>query len=221
MNQSLMQWWAAFYRDGGFFMHYITLCGIWCMAVATWKLSVLFLKFNTNGANLMKQIQKLVMANNIDKAIKLCTAAGDAALANVLKAGLSRANRGELEIQNAIEETILEVTPKITRLIETISPIGNAATLFGLLGTIFGLIDSFNAVAHAAPEQKSALLAAGIAVAMNTTGYGLIVAIPALVVDLVIKGFVQKIMNEMDLYSLKLVNLLVSREKGTIEAAAE
>jgi len=93
-----MSWFAEFYRSGGVFMHFIALCGMYVLAVTVWKFVFLFFKFNTNGANLMKQIQKLVMANNIDKAIKLCTAAGDAALANVMKAGLSRVNRGELEI---------------------------------------------------------------------------------------------------------------------------
>jgi len=212
-----MQFWASFYRDGGWFMHPIALCGLYVIGVAIYKFVFLFVKFNTNGANLMKQIQKLVMANNVDKAIKLCTAAGDAALANVMKAGLSRANRGELEIQNAMEEATLEVTPKITKLTDTIFAMSSTATMLGLLGTIFGLIDAFNAVAHAAPEQKSAMLASGIAVAMNTTGFGLLVAIPGTLITVVIKGFANKIIDEIDLYSVKLVNLLVSREKGTAE----
>ena len=209
-----MQWFADFYRNGGVFMHFISATGLYVIAVTIWKFYFLFAKFNTNGKNLMKQIQKLVMANNVDKAIKLCSAAGDAALANVMKAGLSRANRGELEIQNAIEEATLEVSPKITSMVDSIFVIGNMATLLGLLGTIFGLIAAFDAVAHAAPEQKSAMLASGIAMAMNTTGYGLMIAIPASLFVLILKGFVGKILADLDLYSVKLVNLLVSRDKG-------
>jgi biopolymer transport protein ExbB/TolQ len=212
-----MQGFADFYRNGGPFMHFIALCGLYILGVAIYKIVFLFVKFNTNGANLMKQIQKLVMANNVDKAIKLCTAAGDAALANVMKAGLSRANRGELEIQNAMEEATLEVTPKITKLTDSIFAMSSTATMLGLLGTIFGLIEAFDAVAHAAPEQKSAMLASGIAMAMNTTGFGLIMAIPGTVITVIIKGFSNKIIDDMDLYSVKLVNLLVSREKGAAE----
>jgi len=89
--------------------------------------------------------------------------------------------------------------------------------MLGLLGTVFGLIDAFNAVAHAAPEQKSAMLASGISIAMNTTGFGLLVAIPGTLITVVIKGFANKIIDDIDLYSVKLVNLLVSREKGTAE----
>jgi biopolymer transport protein ExbB len=212
-----MQAFADFYRQGGLFMHFIALCGLYIIAVSVYKFIFLLVKFNTNGANLMKQIQKLVMANNVDKAIKLCTAAGDAALANVMKAGLSRANRGELEIQNAMEEATLEVTPKITKLVDTIFAASSTATMLGLLGTIFGLIQAFEAVAHAAPEQKSAMLASGIAIAMNTTGFGLLIAIPGTVLTVVIKGFANRILDDMDLYSVKLVNLLVSREKGAAE----
>jgi biopolymer transport protein ExbB len=212
-----MQGFASFYREGGDFMHFIALCGLYIIGVSVYKFVFLLVKFNTNGANLMKQIQKLVMANNVDKAIKLCTAAGDAALANVMKAGLSRANRGELEIQNAMEEATLEVTPKITKLTDTIFAMSSTATMLGLLGTVFGLIEAFNAVAHAAPEQKSAMLASGISIAMNTTGFGLLVAIPGTLLTVVIKAFANKIIDDMDLYSVKLVNLLVSREKGTAE----
>lgn len=213
-----MQGFAQFYREGGSFMHFIALCGLYIIGVAIYKFIFLLMKFNTNGANLMKQIQKLVMANNVDKAIKLCSAAGDAALANVLKAGLSRANRGELEIQNAIEETVLEYTPKVKKLTDTVAVFNNLSTLLGLLGTIQGLIQAFDAVAHAAPEQKSALLASGIAVAMNTTGFGLGVAIPGMAVHMILKALENKIFNDIDLYSVKLVNLLVSREKGTAPA---
>jgi biopolymer transport protein ExbB/TolQ len=116
-----------------------------------------------------------------------------------------------------MEEATLEVTPKITKLTDSIFAMSSTATMLGLLGTIFGLIEAFDAVAHAAPEQKSAMLASGIAMAMNTTGFGLIMAIPGTVLTVIIKGFSNKILDDMDLYSVKLVNLLVSREKGAAE----
>ena len=211
---SMLRDFAEFYREGGVFMHAIALCGFYILGTGAYKFWFLIMKFNTNGENLMKQIQKLVMANNVDKAIKLCSAAGDAALAVVLKSGLSRANRGELEITNAIEETVLDYTPKITKLTGTIAVFNNLSTLLGLLGTIQGLIQAFDAVAHAAPEQKSALLANGIAVAMNTTGFGLGVAIPGMLIHMIISSLQAKILNDIDLYSVKLVNILVSRENS-------
>lgn len=212
---------AKFYRDGGEFMHFISIVAFYIIGASIYKIAFLMFKFNTNGKALMKQIQKLVMANNVDKAIKLCAAAGDSALANVLKAGLTRANRGEMEIQNAMEEATLEVTPKLTQVTDSIYAIGNVATLVGLLGTIFGLIECFDAVSKAAPEQKSAMLAAGISLAMNATAYGLACAIVAIVIHLFLRGVTSKIFNEIDLYSLKLINMLTSREKGTASTVTE
>jgi biopolymer transport protein ExbB/TolQ len=156
-------------------------------------------------------VQKLVMANNIDRAIKLCNAADKAALARVMKAGLTRANKSEADIASAIEEAMLEVSPAISKRISMIAAVANIATLLGLLGTIFGMIDAFNAVAVAAADQRSQALAKGISIAINTTGFGLMVAIPLLSAQVFIQGLAKKITDEVDLYSVKLENLLAAR----------
>jgi biopolymer transport protein ExbB/TolQ len=174
----------------------------------------LFFKYNINANQFMAQIQKLVMANNIDRAIKLCNAAPSAALPKVIKAGLTRANKGEIEIANAIEEASLEVIPNITKRTPTLQAVSNVATMLGLLGTIMGLIEAFDAVAKAPPDQKTTMLTAAIAIAMNTTAFGLIVAIPTIAAYVFLNNTVKKIIDEIDQYSVKLQNLLVSRGKG-------
>jgi biopolymer transport protein ExbB/TolQ len=171
----------------------------------------LFFRFNINGGQFFNQIQKLVMANNIDRAIKLCNAADKAALARVIKAGLTRANKGEADIAAAIEEAILEVSPPITKRISMMAAIANIATLLGLLGTIFGMLDAFRAVADAPADQRSTALARGIGIAMNTTGFGLMVAIPLLAAHIFISSLAKKISDEIDLYAVKLENLLAAR----------
>ena len=118
------------------------------------------------------------------------------------------------EIANAIEEATLEVVPNITKRTPTLQSVANIATLMGLLGTIMGLIEAFDAVAKAPPDQKTAMLTASIAIAMNTTAFGLIVAIPTLIFYIFLNNHAKKILDEMDQYSVKLQNLLVSRGKG-------
>jgi biopolymer transport protein ExbB len=172
---------------------------------------------NINGTAFMAQIQKLIMANNIDRAIKLCNAEPNSALPRVLKAGLTRANRGDIEIQNAVEEAVLEVFPKLAKRTPFLSMLANVATLTGLLGTIQGLIMAFEAVARASAETKQTMLAAGISTAMFTTASGLIVAIPTLVLFSIIQAQTTKIMNEIDLYALKTVNLLGARRRGSLK----
>ena len=205
---------AEAFRQGGGWMYVILVVSIIAIGIIIERFIFLFFKYNINAHAFMAQIQKLVMANNIDRAIKLCNAAPSAALPKVVKAGLTRANKGEMEIQNAIEEATLEVLPQIMKRTATLQALANIATLLGLLGTIIGLIEAFEALESATPDTRQELLSKGIALAMNTTAFGLIVAIPAMVAHLFLSGMTKKIIDEIDQYSVKLENLLVSRGKG-------
>ncbi len=205
---------AEAFRTGGIWMYVILVVSIVAIGVVIERFIFLFFKYNINANTFMAQIQKLVMANNIDRAIKLCNAAPSAALPKVIKAGLTRANKGEVEIQNALEEATLEVVPQIVKRTASLQQLANIATLLGLLGTIIGLIEAFAALKSATPDKRQELLSAGIALAMNTTAFGLIVAIPCLVAYMMLAGMTKKIIDEIDQHAVKLENLLVSRGKG-------
>jgi len=205
---------AKFFVDGGPFMWPIAFVSVFGVGIIVERIIFLFFKYNINANQFMAQVQRLVMANNIDRAIKLCNAAPSAALPRVIKAGLTRANKGELEIANAIEEASLEVLPNITKRTPSLQSVANIATLLGLLGTIMGLIEAFDAVAKAPPDKKTEMLTAAIAIAMNTTAFGLMVAIPILCVYIFLNNTVKRLIDEIDQYSVKLQNLLVSRGKG-------
>jgi biopolymer transport protein ExbB len=174
----------------------------------------LFFKYNLNASAFMAQIQKLVIANNIDRAIKLCNAAPSAALARVIKAGLTRANKSEVEIQNAIEEATLDVIPQIQKRTNSLAAIANVATLIGLLGTIFGMIGAFASLDQAAADKRQEALGKHISTAMYTTAFGLIVAVPCLAMHIFLTNVTKKIIDEIDQYSVKLENLLISRGKS-------
>ncbi len=197
--------------EGGFWMYIILVASIFAIGIIIERFIFLFFKYNINATAFMGQIQKLVMANNIDKAIKLCNAAPSAALARVIKAGLSRANKGPDEIQNAVEEATLEVIPYIQKRTNSLQAIANIATLMGLLGTIIGMIGAFSDLATVSPDKRQEALGRNISLAMNTTAFGLIVAIPCLLFHLILSGITKKIIDEIDLYSVKLENLLISR----------
>ena len=211
------------FQKGGPFMIPLLVFGVFAAAIAAERLYYILFRANINGTAFFAQIQKLIMANNIDRAIKLCNAEPNAALPRVLKAGLTRANRGDIEIQNAVDESLLEVFPQLTRRTPYLTTLANVATLTGLLGTIQGLILAFEAVAHASAETKQTLLASGISVAMFTTMSGLIVAVPTIILTSIITNKTTKIMDEVELYATKTVNLLGARRRGTLkeDGAAE
>jgi len=202
---------------GGPFMWGIVIAAVFAMAIGCERLYYILFRANINGTAFMAQVQKLIMANNLDRAIKLCNNEPNAALPFVLKAGLMRANRSEAEIQNAVDEAVLEVFPQLNKRTPFLPMLANVATLTGLLGTIQGLIIAFEAVASVSAEAKSQLLAAGISRAMYTTASGLVVAIPTLVLHAVVAARKTKVMDEIDQYALKCVNLLGARRRGTLK----
>ncbi len=205
---------AEAFRDGGIWMIVILVTSIFAFGITIERFFFLFFKYNINAQPFMAKISKLVMADRIDQAIKECNGAPSSVLPQVIKAGLTRANKGEAEIQNAIEEATLEVTPRVQKRTPSLQTIANVATLLGLLGTIIGLIEAFEALEKATPETRQQMLSKGIALAMNTTAFGLIVAIPTMVAHLVLSGVTKRILDEIDLYSVKLENMLVTRNKG-------
>ena len=206
---------SKFMEEGGAIMYVINAVGIIALAIIVERFIFLFFRFNIDGSAFMAQIQKLVLANNIDRAIKLCNTRPNAALPKVIKAGLTRANKGEVEISNAIEEASLEIIPMVTKRTQSLNSIAQLSTYLGLVGTVFGMIEAFAAVANAAPEQKASMLAAAISIAMHATAGGLTVAITCQATHLFLTNMTVKIVQEIDQYSVKLQNLLVSRGKGT------
>ncbi|MBQ9817474.1 MAG: MotA/TolQ/ExbB proton channel family protein [Proteobacteria bacterium] len=204
---------AFSWDNGGIWMWIICAVSVICLALLVERVYYIFFKFNTNAKQFMDTVQRNIVSNNIDGAIQVCNAAGTAAVAQVIKAGLARANKTELEIQNAIEEAQLEISPLITRFLPALASLANIATLLGLLGTIIGLIQAFAALEQAAPDERQEKLSAGIAIAMNTTAFGLIVAIPTLTLHVLLSTFAKKILDDIELYSTKLGNLLAQRVK--------
>ena len=211
---------VTMFKEGGPFMYAILAVGIFAMAIAFERLFYIIFRANINAPAFMAQIQKLIMANNIDRAIKLCNAEPHAALPKVVKAGLTRANRTEKEIEAAVDEATLEVGPLIGKRTGYLAMLANIATLTGLLGTIMGLVIAFQAVAKASAETKQAMLANGISVAMFTTAGGLMVAIPTLIMHSIIVTRSNKILDDVDQYGLKTVNLLAARKHGNLKDEA-
>jgi biopolymer transport protein ExbB/TolQ len=201
-------------------MYPLLVIAVFAMAIAFERLFYVYFRASINATAFMGRIQKLIMANNIDRAIKLCNSEPSAALPRVIKAGLTRANRSEKEIESAIDEATLEVGPMVNKRVAYLGMLSNVATLTGLLGTISGLILAFDAVARASAETKQALLASGISVAMFTTMGGLMVAIPVIVLHSIIQSKANKILDEVDQYGLKTLNLLTARRRGNLREEA-
>lgn len=204
---------ADFIVRGGTYMYIILAVWFFGVAIVIERFRKLKGKLDVDGPSFMNEIQRYVLSNDIEGAIRVCSGS-QAALPKVLKSGLKRANQGPEQIQNALDATALEVVPKVEMRLSYLSLAANISTLFGLLGTIFGLIDTFTAVGTADPTQKAELLSAGISVAMNTTALGLLSAITLMIMHAMLNAKAEKIVNEIDEFSVKLLDLLGTKDKN-------
>ena len=165
---------------GGIFMFPILMVSIAALALILERVYTLWLRYRLDEEGFLKGLMHALDEQDFSEALEGCAQAENNPLSRVLRAGLLKVNRSDKEIERAMEEEMLRTAPTIRKRIGYLATLGNVATLLGLLGTIFGLIQAFEGVSMADPATKQEILARGISIAMLTTAFGLIVAIPCL-----------------------------------------
>ncbi len=202
---------AQAFQHGGFWMYPIMLVQMSALAIIIERTYSLFIKRKINQTELAQGYEELIRRGNIDAVIeKAKELQNTQPIARAVLAGAKAAKimGGKDEIQGKMDEVLIHENALIERRIGFLSMLGNVATLTGLLGTITGMIKSFAAVAFANPAEKAALLAAGISEAMNATAYGLIAAIPALVMYAVLQNRANHMNEDLNRAALKSFNWL-------------
>jgi len=177
-----------------------------------------------NSSGFMAHVQKMVMNNSIENAIRLCKKAKPRLLPYVLSEGLKRANDSTEEIEHAMDHAMLAAIPKVTKWTPFLATTANVATLLGLLGTLFGLMKSFAGAAQATGAQKQTILAEGIAEALTATTFGLGTALMCLMAYGILNMKSSGIVSDINLNAARLIDLLYTRKmkiRGTQEEVAE
>ena len=162
---------------------------------------------------LLALLKSQIMAGNVQGAVKVCSG-NPTPMTRIIQAGLTKFNRSDAEVQAAMDEAALRELPRIEKRTGYLAMLGNVATLIGLLGTILGLIHSFAGVAGVDPSMKATLLAKGISEAMNCTAFGLITAIPALLLFAVLNGWTQGVLDDINEVSVQVVNLVIAHRQA-------
>ena len=198
------------YRNGGWIMHFILGTAIIGLAIFLERFYVIVIKSKINGRAFIERIIQLVRAGKVDDAIKLC-AQSTATLPDMGLLILRSRTRDEGDLQNVADAAALSVIPRLTRRLQYLPMLANVATLLGLIGTIFGLREAFAAVENASAAERSAELAAGIAIALNATGFGLLVAVPLSVAHAYLVSQSETIIEQVDEFSVRLINALIDR----------
>jgi biopolymer transport protein ExbB len=190
------------------------------VAIAIERYITLTLITNKNQT-VWESIQPMLTSGEFDKAREV-TEKDPSTIAQVLSMGLARqgAVRRRDDIEIAMEESMMEIVPQLEKRTPYVALGANVATLLGLLGTIMGLIQAFTAVANANPAEKADLLSASISVAMNTTAFGLMVAIPLLITHTVLTSKTGHIVDSLEMATVKVLNVLTTSAKRQVPAEA-
>ena len=175
------------------------------------RTKTLFFDLSLKTDEFISKIRGFIVSGQIEEAVTFSDANKKAPVAHIVKAIVERADRDEDSIRKGMEISFSEILPKVTNRLGYLAMISNVVTLIGLLGTITGLILSFEAVANADPAKKGELLAQGISLAMNTTALGLTVAIPVMMAYSVLHAKQNRILNECVEQSSKIMDLLSGR----------
>jgi len=199
-----------FFQSGGIFMYFILFILMLGAAIIIERWLVIRAA-RVNAPQLWNEVNGHLNAGRLEAASVACQA-GKTPLHRVLNAGvdaLSSAKDRE-DVENAVEESMMEIMPRLEARLHYLPTLANVATLLGLLGTIMGLIEAFTSVAVADPSQKAALLSKGISLAMNTTAFGLIAAIPLMLLYSALHARTNALIDGLDQFAFKLINLLTS-----------
>ncbi len=203
---------VQFFQDGGPFMYPIMVVLAIGLAIAIERYIYLTASKRQNR-KLLKKLLPLLQRGDYQQAYGI-TSKSNQAICRILSQGLaqykSATNRDDIEA--AMEESMMETIPRLEKRTHYLATFANIATLLGLLGTIIGLIKAFTAVAQVDPAMKSEILSTSISVAMNTTAFGLIVAIPLLLFFAVLQTKTTEIVDSLEMAVVKFVNLMMQRK---------
>jgi len=211
---------VRFFSSGGIFMYPILIVFAVGVAVAIERY-VTLTRVTLQNQSIWDRVQPLLSEGQFDQAREI-TGKDESTISQVLNMGLSLqgAVRRREDIEIAMEESMMEIVPRLEKRTPYVALASSIATLLGLLGTIMGLIQAFTAVANANPAEKADLLTASISVAMNTTAFGLMVAIPLLITHVVLTSKTGEIVDSLEMASVKALNVISKRAKRQLDIAA-
>ncbi len=196
----------GFFQNGGVFMYPIVIVFALGLAISIERY-VFLSKTSISNKMVWKKITPFIKAGRFQEAASV-TEKSKSAVGHILSYGLYRTKSAARrdDVEKAMEESLMEVMPRLEKRTHYLATFANIATLLGLLGTIIGLIRAFTAVSAANPAEKADLLSASISVAMNTTAFGLMVAIPLLLMHTVLQSKTTEIVDSLEMVAVKFLN---------------
>ncbi len=213
---------AEHYKEGGFWMIPISIFQAFSFVFMIERVYVLFIQTKLNKEGVLGGLRERIFRGDIMGAIRFLSDQPQSPLTRILKQGLLEVRHGEEEVQAAMDEASMHEIPALEKRTGYLAMISNAATLAGLLGTVLGMIAVFAAVAGADAANRSTALSKGISEAMNCTAYGLITAIPPIVVYSVLQARTQELEDSIKASVASTINMVLrNKDKLDVDAVTQ
>ncbi|MGH8262024.1 MAG: MotA/TolQ/ExbB proton channel family protein [Steroidobacteraceae bacterium] len=207
--------------QGGPFMIPILLAGAVGAAIAVERY-VTLTRMSVRNRAVWTEVEPALTSGDFDKAREL-TGKDDSVISRLLSVGLAMqgAVRRRDDVKTAMQETMTQIMPRIERRTHYLATLANVATLLGLLGTVSGLIHAFAAVATVNPAEKANLLSASISEAMNCTAFGLVIAVPFLVLHALLQSKTAQLIENLEAVSIKFLTVVTTRQSSRTQGHLE
>jgi biopolymer transport protein ExbB len=207
---------VRFFQGGGAMMYPIAMVLVIGAAIAIERYIVLT-QTSVRNRGLWNEIAPLLAQGNFKGAVQV-TSKSNAVIGQILSYGLARISSSSRrdDVEKAMEESLMDVVPRLEKRTHYLATFANLATLLGLLGTVVGLINAFAAVATVNPADKANLLSASISVAMNCTAFGLMTAVPLLVIHAVLQTKTTELIDSLEMASVKFLNAVTERSRAAV-----
>jgi len=209
------------FTAGGAFMFPILLVAAIAAAI-TIERYVTLTKMSAGNRRTWSRVEPLIASGDFDKAREL-TSKDDSAISRVLSMGLAvqGAVRRREDVEKAMQESMMEIVPQLEKRTHYLATAANVATLLGLLGTVNGLIHAFAAVATVNPADKANLLSASISEAMNCTAFGLLTAVPILVLHAFLQSKTMGLSDGLETAAIRFLNAVAARQAARAQSRLE
>lgn len=196
----------SFFQKGGVYMIPIAAVGAMALIIIVERTMSLYFRYDTDSTKFMSGLHNFYITGNLKNTVDYVEQGKGSLLAEVMKKGLEDSKHGVEVVKDSLQTASLEVYPLLNKRLGFLPMLANIATLLGLLGTIMGLIQVFGMASDAPPSERQKVLGAGIAIAMNTTAFGLMIAVPCMFIYSVLQSKVNKIIDDIEQYSAKFLD---------------
>ncbi len=195
---------SSIFQNMNEYVFLTTIAFVVVLAISLERTYTLYFRYRLRIAPFKKALEQALGEMDLNKALRIVSLNEHHPVCKAARAGLLKANAGDRELVRAMESTALESMPRIQGFTSYLSMLGNVGTLLGLIGTVFGMIEAFEGLGISDSGAKQEVLARGIAIAMQSTALGLVVAIPATFLATVFNSRQERILDQVEEIALSV-----------------